>query len=598
MSVVGDCCATVLSLRLSGVGGLRAQPVHDRRDPLGRRGEVGDDEVVRHADDLEGEAHDGAGAVLAGGAVHDGGALARGDGVQRGHDGVGAASRGSRGSAPTRTARGCGGARRRARPRQRPRGARRSPRAGPARRRGCPTRWCPRGRACGGGGVTPSTVSGAGPRPPWRPRRGCAGRRCRSRRRSSTSTSTELGREVLQVVGAQQSVGEHRVAAVGHHPPEVAHVDDAVEVDPVGAVHPCNPIRLGKASCAGPAGVRYLDVKRNVETRSVPVTATTNPPLTRRGIPVDRDLRILALGSFANRFGAGAVLTTSALYFTRQVGFSATEVALAMSVSAVVGIVVQVPAGHLGDTRGPRRCSPASWSAPPLFSAPPVLARTPWMLALLLGVLAFFERGAGAVNQGVIAQLATGGRGVLFKAYLRAVTNTALGLGSVFGGAALIIDERWAYVTVFFLNAVFTGLAAWNTTRLPDLAAARAGRRRAAPRGPPRLAVRRHHDHHGALLPALLRHGARPGPLRLRAHVGAHRHGRRPAHHQHGRRRPLPGAAVAPGRLGRGRRAGRSCAGRGGSRLASPSSPSPTAAACGSRSPRSSSGRSCTSSAR
>lgn len=41
--------------------------------------------------------------------------------------------------------------------------------------------------------------------------------------------------------------------------------------------------------------------------------------LTRRGIPVDPDLRILALGSFANLFGAGAVLTTSALYFTRQV---------------------------------------------------------------------------------------------------------------------------------------------------------------------------------------------------------------------------------------------------------------------------------------
>ena len=54
-------------------------------------------------------------------------------------------------------------------------------------------------------------------------------------------------------------------------------------------------------------------------------------------------------------FGAGAVMTTSALYFTRQVGFSAAEVALALSVAAIVGIVVQVPAGHLGDTRGPRR---------------------------------------------------------------------------------------------------------------------------------------------------------------------------------------------------------------------------------------------------
>ncbi len=208
-------------------------------------------------------------------------------------------------------------------------------------------------------------------------------------------------------------------------------------------------------------------------------------PLTRNGIPVDRDLRILAMGSFANRFGAGAVMTTSALYFTRQVGFSATEVALAMSVAAVVGIVVQVPAGHLGDVRGPRRVLTVFMTGAALFSAPPAFARTPWMLAVLLGLLTVFERGAGAVNQGVIAQLATGGRGVLFKAYLRAVTNTALGLGSVLGGAALVIDRPWAYVSVFFLNAVFTALAAWNTTRLPDLPPYARGA------GEPRLAVLR-----------------------------------------------------------------------------------------------------------
>lgn len=199
------------------------------------------------------------------------------------------------------------------------------------------------------------------------------------------------------------------------------------------------------------------------------MSAQVAEPLTRRGIPIDRDLRILALGSFANRFGAGAVMTTSALFFTRQIGFSATEVALAMSVSAVAGIIVQIPAGHLGDTRGPRQVLTVFMIGAAIFSAPPAFARTPWVLALLLGLLAAFERSAGSVNQGVIAQLATGGRGVLFKAYLRAVTNTALGLGSVFGGAALIIDETWAYMAVFFLNAVFTGFAAWNTTRLPHL---------------------------------------------------------------------------------------------------------------------------------
>ncbi len=178
-------------------------------------------------------------------------------------------------------------------------------------------------------------------------------------------------------------------------------------------------------------------------------------------------------------------MTTSALYFTRQVGFSAAEVALALSVAAIVGIVVQVPAGHLGDTRGPRRVLTLCMTGAALTSALPVLARTPWQLALLLGLLSLFERSAGSVQQGVIAQLATGGRGVLFKAYLRAVTNTAIGLGSVFGGAALVIDEPWAYVSVFVLNALFTGFAAWNSTRLPELPAY------VRIEGEPRLAVLR-----------------------------------------------------------------------------------------------------------
>ena len=56
---------------------------------------------------------------------------------------------------------------------------------------------------------------------------------------------------------------------------------------------------------------------------------------------------------------------------------------------------------------------------------------------------------------------------MLFKAYLRAVTNTAIALGSVFGGAALVVDETWAYVAVFVLNAVFTGFAAFNSPASP-----------------------------------------------------------------------------------------------------------------------------------
>ncbi len=208
-------------------------------------------------------------------------------------------------------------------------------------------------------------------------------------------------------------------------------------------------------------------------------------PLTRRGLPLDPDLRVLALGSFANRFGSGAVVTTSAIYFTRHVGFTAAEVGIAFAVAGVVALLVQVPAGQLGDTLGPRRMLTVFMVGAALVAPLPAFARAPWSLALLLALLTLFERSAGAVQQGVIAQLATGRRGVMFKAYLRAVTNSAIGLGSVFGGAALVVDEEWAYVSVFFLNAAFTAVAAWNSTRLPDLPAyVRA-------EGEPRLAVLR-----------------------------------------------------------------------------------------------------------
>lgn len=201
------------------------------------------------------------------------------------------------------------------------------------------------------------------------------------------------------------------------------------------------------------------------------MTETEPAPLTRRGIPLDPNLRVLALGSFANRFGGGAVMTTSALYFTRQVGLSPAEVAFALSTAGIVGLLVQVPAGHLGDTRGPTRMLTFAMVGSAAFAALPVLARGPVLLAVLLSVLAFFERSAGAIQQGVIAQLARGGRAVLFRAYLRAVTNTAIALGSLLGGLALAVDETWAYVTVFCVNAAFTGFAAWNTTRLPQLPA-------------------------------------------------------------------------------------------------------------------------------
>ncbi|MFC4784501.1 MFS transporter [Nocardioides sp. MAHUQ-72] len=214
--------------------------------------------------------------------------------------------------------------------------------------------------------------------------------------------------------------------------------------------------------------------------------AAVPPRLTRRGIPTDPSLRVLALGTFVNRAGTGATTTTFALFFTQEVGLAATDVGLVLSVATFVAMLGQVPLGHLGDTRGPREVMRALTVAAGVVLLGLLVARSVPALMLVMAVSNVLVFGNGAVRNGYIARVATGGRGVQFKAYLRAVTNVAMSLGAMLGGLALLVDRTWAYLAVFALDAVLTVVTGLLCTRLPHLEPAPA---RAA--GEPRLAVLR-----------------------------------------------------------------------------------------------------------
>lgn len=220
------------------------------------------------------------------------------------------------------------------------------------------------------------------------------------------------------------------------------------------------------------------------------MTSVPAPPadarLTRRGLPTDPTLRVLAAATLVNTLGNGAVMTTTALYFTRVVGLTATQVALALSVAAAVALVTQVPLGHLADVRGPREVLRVLTALTGVATLGLTLVRTPWQLVVVLGLEALVDRGAAAVRSGYVARSATGGRGVAFKAYLRSTTNVGISLGALLGGLALAVDTRWAFLAVFVVNAATFFVTAVVLRRLPHLAPAPA---RAA--GEPRLAVLR-----------------------------------------------------------------------------------------------------------
>jgi hypothetical protein len=216
------------------------------------------------------------------------------------------------------------------------------------------------------------------------------------------------------------------------------------------------------------------------------VTSQTVTPtrLTRRGVPIDPTLRVLALGTLVNRASGGAVFTTFALYFTRHVGLEPAQVGIALSVAAAVGAMAQVPGGQWGDVRGPRDVMRDLTILTGIATAGLTVARSFWALLLVISLVTAAQMAANAVRNGYIARIAVGGQGVRFKAYLRAVTNVAMTFGALVGGIALGIDEPWAYLSVFALDALTSVVTGLLFTRLPRLPGAPV---RGA--GEPRLAV-------------------------------------------------------------------------------------------------------------
>jgi len=198
-------------------------------------------------------------------------------------------------------------------------------------------------------------------------------------------------------------------------------------------------------------------------------TAEKSDRLTRRGVPTDPTLRVLAVATLVNTIGNGALMTTSALYFTHVVGLAPTQVGAALAVAAAVALFCQVPLGHVGDVRGPREVLLWLTAAAGVATLGLLLARSFVGLVLVLAVEAFFDRGASAVRSGYIARVATGSRGVTFKAYLRSVTNVGISLGALLGGLALAVNQPWAYLAVFAVNGVTFLVSAAVLTRLPHL---------------------------------------------------------------------------------------------------------------------------------
>ncbi|MFH8484402.1 MFS transporter [Streptomyces longisporoflavus] len=203
--------------------------------------------------------------------------------------------------------------------------------------------------------------------------------------------------------------------------------------------------------------------------------------LPRAGAP-----RVLAVAQLSNSLGDGAYYVTSALYFTRVVGLSPTQIGLALTVAWAIGSVAGAPLGALADRRGPRGAAVLLALATSASVASFLFIRSfvPFLLVVCLYAVA--QCGLAAARQALLAGLVAPAARTGVLAHLQSTLNAGLAVGAALGGLALQHDTRLAYLSVFALDAASFLLCGLVLLRLPAVApfAARG-------RGEPRLAVLR-----------------------------------------------------------------------------------------------------------
>lgn len=179
--------------------------------------------------------------------------------------------------------------------------------------------------------------------------------------------------------------------------------------------------------------------------------------------------RILVFSTFINTFGNGLFSVVSVLYFSRILGFSATQIGLAFTIAGIAEVFAAFPSGYIADRVNPVRLSVLATAATGLVSLGYFFIDSYFLFVVQLAVIGFVDGVGRTARQTVVARVADPDGKVRLRAYLRAVTNVGIALGSVVAGFALIADTRNAYLAMIALDIVTYFVTAVIVSKLPAL---------------------------------------------------------------------------------------------------------------------------------
>jgi MFS family permease len=181
--------------------------------------------------------------------------------------------------------------------------------------------------------------------------------------------------------------------------------------------------------------------------------------------------RVLAAAELVGSLGNGAFYACSALFFTRVVGLSATEVGVALTIGWASGMLAGVPLGCLADRWGPRRVAVTLAALTGAALTAFLVVRSFPLFVLAAVAYCSCQGGLAAARQALLARLVDAAERTRMRARLQAVANAGLAVGAGAGAVALSLDAAPAYLAVFAMDAAAFAVAALLLRRLPDGAA-------------------------------------------------------------------------------------------------------------------------------
>jgi hypothetical protein len=183
------------------------------------------------------------------------------------------------------------------------------------------------------------------------------------------------------------------------------------------------------------------------------------PHALSRLLPASPVVRALTPVTLVNTFGNGLFYTTSALFFTRFVGMTPTQLGIGLTIAGVCGVIAGPPLGWLADRCDARLVLMFAFAAEGIGMPGYLLAHSFITFLPLVSVLTFFDRGANGVRNALVGNALRSAERTSGRAYLRAVTNVGIGAGAAVAALALQADTRVAYQAMIIADAV-TFLAA------------------------------------------------------------------------------------------------------------------------------------------